>query len=221
MKMRKALPLPAAIPVLFLAPAYSGEAADSGGKTPKPSQKSAQSAQEKDSAEAKRLLGALDTPALEKAVLTGTVTGMEAKKIAEAEVEAGRVMDADRKEYRPLAGMIGGFTPLTPVATAPRSLQSAKATDFQRNPPRPAAPSDVDTFAPQRMHHPLEPARNHTGERDCPRRLRGRDHTRHDRDHLHRHQPGQSQPRKSFQNGTDACGFQGASSSTSPNSRSM
>ncbi|WP_030761711.1 hypothetical protein [Streptomyces griseus] len=128
MKLRKGLPLAAAIPVLFLATACSGEAADSGGKTPKPSQKSAQSAQEKESAEAKRL-GALDTPALEKAVLTGTVAGMEAKKIAEAEVEAGRNMDADRKECQPLAGMIGGFTHITPVATAHRSLQSAKATE--------------------------------------------------------------------------------------------
>ncbi|WP_245727399.1 hypothetical protein [Streptomyces vietnamensis] len=116
------------IPALFLATACSGESADSEENKPKPSGKSAQSAQEKESAEAKRL-GALDTPALEKVVLTGRVAGFDAKKIAKAEVEAGRGMKADRKECQPLASLIGGFTHIAPVATAHRSLQGLKATD--------------------------------------------------------------------------------------------
>ncbi|GHF91356.1 hypothetical protein ACFFSH_19145 [Streptomyces filamentosus] len=128
MRLRRALLIASAIPALFLTTACSGGPADSEGKKPEPSRKSTQSAQEKESAEAKRL-GTLDTPALEEVVLTGTVAGMEAKKIAKAEVEAGRDMDADRKECRPLASMIGGFTHITPVATAHRSLQSAKATE--------------------------------------------------------------------------------------------
>ncbi|MFE9039957.1 hypothetical protein ACFY9F_31380 [Streptomyces sp. NPDC012421] len=128
MKLRTALPLAAVIPALFLATACSGESADSEGKNPKPSGKSTQSAQEKESAEARKL-GTLDTPALEKAVLTGVVAGFEAKRIAKAEVEAGRNMEADREECQPLASMIGGFTHVDPVATAHRSLQGAKATD--------------------------------------------------------------------------------------------
>lgn len=128
MKLRTVLPLAAVIPTLFLATACSGESGDSDGKKAKPSGESTQSAQEKEAAEAKRL-GTLDTPALEKAVLTGTVAGMEAKQIAKAEVEAGRDMEADRKDCQPLASMIGGFTHIAPVATAHRSLKGAKATD--------------------------------------------------------------------------------------------
>ncbi|MEU7024903.1 hypothetical protein ABZ990_30345 [Streptomyces sp. NPDC046203] len=78
--------------------------------------------------EAKRL-GTLDTSALEKVILTGQSAGFNAKKIAKAEVEAGRDMEADRKKCQPLASLIGGFTHIRPVATAHRSLQAANAVN--------------------------------------------------------------------------------------------
>ncbi|WP_030693113.1 hypothetical protein [Streptomyces globisporus] len=125
MRLHRALPIVAVLPALLLASACSGESTESGDKKPKAT---APSADEKNSAEAKRL-GALDAEQLEKAALTGKTAGFDAKKIAKAEVEAGRGMQADRKACQPLASLIGGFTHLPAVGTAHRSLQPTAATD--------------------------------------------------------------------------------------------
>ncbi|MFF9854327.1 hypothetical protein [Streptomyces litmocidini] len=126
MRLNRALPVIAVIPALLLASACSGESAESGDKNPKTGTKSTQSAQEKNSAEAKRL-GALDAEQLEKATLTGKTAGFDAKKVAKAEVEAGRGMQSDNKACQPLASLIGGFTHLPAVGTAHRSLQPTDA----------------------------------------------------------------------------------------------
>ncbi|MEV6201681.1 hypothetical protein AB0M64_17150 [Streptomyces sp. NPDC051771] len=128
MRLRSVLPIAAVIPALLLASACSGESGKSAEKQPKATGKAAQGPAEREAAEAKRL-GTLDTPALEKAVLTGRTAGYDAKKVAKAEVEAGRDMEADRKECQPLASLIGGFTHIAPVATAHRSLQGADAAN--------------------------------------------------------------------------------------------
>ncbi|MFB7449126.1 hypothetical protein [Streptomyces sp. NPDC056194] len=125
MRLNRALPIVAVIPALLLASACSGESAESGEKKPKAT---AQSADEKNSAEAKRI-GALDAAQLEKAALTGKTAGYEAKKIAKAEVEAGRDMKSDNKACQPLASLIGGFTHLPAVGVAHRSLKPTAATD--------------------------------------------------------------------------------------------
>ncbi|SEC83673.1 hypothetical protein [Streptomyces sp. TLI_105] len=123
MRLHRALPIVAVIPALLLASACSGESKESGDKKPKAT---APSADEKNSAEAKRL-GALDGEQLEKAALTGKTAGFDAKKVAKAEVEAGRGMQADKKACQPLASLIGGFTHLPSVGTAHRSLQPTDA----------------------------------------------------------------------------------------------
>ncbi|MFD4374065.1 hypothetical protein [Streptomyces sp. NPDC058486] len=132
MRLRSALSIAAVIPALFLASACSGESGKSEEKPQKAAEKTAESAAEsaadKEAAEAKRL-GTLDTPALEKAIVTGRAAGFDAKRIAKAEVEAGRDMEADRKKCQPLASLIGGFTHIAPVATAHRSLQAAEAAN--------------------------------------------------------------------------------------------
>ncbi|GAA2999245.1 hypothetical protein [Streptomyces fulvorobeus] len=130
MKLRRALPIAAVIPALLAISACSGESADSDGKKPSASAgaNTKQSLEEKETAEAK-LLGALDGKALEKAAITGKTAGFDAKKIAKAEVEAGRGMDADKKDCQPLASLIGGFTHLPAVSTVHRSLQPSKATN--------------------------------------------------------------------------------------------
>ncbi|MEU1861732.1 hypothetical protein [Streptomyces gardneri] len=89
---------------------------------------SAKSPEEKEASEAKRL-GALDGKALEKAAITGRTAGFDAKKIAKAEVEAGRGMEADKKACQPLASLIGGFTHVPAVSTVHRSLQPEKAAN--------------------------------------------------------------------------------------------
>ncbi|MEE1815096.1 hypothetical protein PUR59_08720 [Streptomyces sp. SP18ES09] len=123
MRLHRALPIVAVIPALLLASACSGESTESGDKKPKAT---AGSADDKNSAEAKRL-GALDGEQLEKAALTGKTAGFDAKKITKAEVEAGRDMKADTRACQPLASLIGGFTHLPAVATAHRSLQPTDA----------------------------------------------------------------------------------------------
>ncbi|MFE1269723.1 hypothetical protein [Streptomyces sp. NPDC058758] len=128
MRLRSVLPIAAVMPALLLASACSDESPNAGEKQPKATGKAAQSPAEKEAAEAKRL-GTLDTPALEKAIVTGKAAGYEAKKISKADVEAGRDMEADQKKCQPLASMIGGFTHLAPVATAHRSLQATEAAN--------------------------------------------------------------------------------------------
>ncbi|MCB8907255.1 MULTISPECIES: hypothetical protein [unclassified Streptomyces] len=126
MKLRRALPILAVLPALLAATACSGESKESPAEKPKAS--ATQSADEKEAAEAKRL-GAFDGKALEKVAITGMTAGFDAKKIAKAEVEAGRGMQADQKACQPLASLIGGFTHLPAVSTVHRSLQPGEATN--------------------------------------------------------------------------------------------
>ncbi|MFE5715738.1 hypothetical protein ACFQ7J_33580 [Streptomyces sp. NPDC056501] len=127
MKLRRALPIAAVIPALLAMSACSGESKESDGKKPNASA-NAKSPEEKEAAEAKRL-GALDGKALEKVAITGMTAGFDAKKIAKAEVEAGRDMKADKKACQPLASLIGGFTHVPAVSTVHRSLQPGEATN--------------------------------------------------------------------------------------------
>ncbi|MEU2076757.1 hypothetical protein [Streptomyces sp. NPDC013489] len=128
MRLRRALPILAVLPALLAATACSNESKESPAEKPKAQTKATQSADEKEAAEAKRL-GAFDGKALEKIAITGKTAGFDAKKIAKAEVEAGRGMQADQKACQPLASLIGGFTHLPAVSTAHRSLQPGEATN--------------------------------------------------------------------------------------------
>ncbi|MFC9704147.1 hypothetical protein ACFTWD_26005 [Streptomyces sp. NPDC056943] len=127
MKLRRALPIAAVIPALLAMSACSGESKESDGKKPNASAH-AKSPEEKEAADAKRL-GALDGKALEKAAITGMTAGFDARKVAKAEVEAGRDMKADKKACQPLASLIGGFTHLPAVSTVHRSLQPGEAAN--------------------------------------------------------------------------------------------
>ncbi|WP_046501151.1 hypothetical protein [Streptomyces odonnellii] len=127
MKLRRALPIVAVLPALLAISACSGESTESDGRKPKAST-SAKSAEEEEAAKAKRL-GALDGKSLEKVALTGRAAGFDAKRIAKAEVEAGRGMEADKKACQPLASLIGGFTHIPAVSTVHRSLQPGEATN--------------------------------------------------------------------------------------------
>ncbi|MEU8626995.1 hypothetical protein [Streptomyces sp. NPDC048669] len=128
MRLRRILPAVAVLPALLVISACSSDADGSDAKKAAPSAKGSQSAEEKESAEAERV-GALDTKHLEKVALTGTVKGINAKKVAKAEVEAGRGMKADNKACQPLASLIGGFTHIPAVSEVHRSLQPVKATN--------------------------------------------------------------------------------------------
>lgn len=128
MRLRKVLLIAAVLPTLLAASACSGGSEDSEGKNPKAGTKATQSAEDKEAAEAKRL-GALDGKTLEKATLTGRAAGYDAKRVAKAEVEAGRDMESDRKACQPLASLIGGFTHIPAVSVAHRSLQPGEASD--------------------------------------------------------------------------------------------
>lgn len=130
MKLRRALPIAAVIPAILVMSACSGESSESDSKKPKASAsaKSEQSPEEKEAAEAKRL-GAFDGKALEKVAITGKTANFDAKKIAKAEVEAGRGMEADKKTCQPLASLIGGFTHVPAVSTVHRSLQPGEAAN--------------------------------------------------------------------------------------------
>ncbi|MGW0665459.1 hypothetical protein [Streptomyces sp. NPDC002746] len=128
MRLRRILPAVAVLPALLVISACSSDADGSDAKKATPSAKSKQSAEEKEAAEAKRI-GALDTKHLEKVTLTGTTKGINAKKVAKAEVEAGRGMKADKKVCQPLASLIGGFTHIPAVGETHRSLQPVEATN--------------------------------------------------------------------------------------------
>ncbi|WP_371630595.1 hypothetical protein OG892_28040 [Streptomyces sp. NBC_00341] len=128
MRLRRILPAVAVLPALLVISACSSDADGSDAKKATPSAKSKQSAEEKEAAEAKRI-GALDTKHLEKVTLTGTTKGINAKKVAKAEVEAGRGMKADKKACQPLASLIGGFTHIPAVGETHRSLQPVEATN--------------------------------------------------------------------------------------------
>ncbi|NEC07005.1 hypothetical protein [Streptomyces sp. SID7909] len=126
MRLHRALPIVAVFSALLVTSACSSESADSSNGKPKADK--SRSAEEKEAAEAKRL-GALDTKHLEKVTATGKVKGVEIKKVAKAEVEAGRGMKSDKKECQPLASLIGGFTHIPAASETHRSLKPVEATD--------------------------------------------------------------------------------------------
>ncbi|MFD3661893.1 hypothetical protein ACFWVF_15045 [Streptomyces sp. NPDC058659] len=111
--------------------ACSGESSESDGKKPKASA-SAKSTPSptgtaaKAAAEARRI-GAMDPQTLEKVTLSGRKNSYDAKKVAKAEVEAGRDMKADKAECQPLAGLAGGFTHIPAVGVEHRSLEPTEA----------------------------------------------------------------------------------------------
>ncbi|MEV4874849.1 hypothetical protein [Streptomyces cyaneofuscatus] len=129
MRLRRALPVVVVLPTLLAMAACSGEQADSAEKKPKVSAKSTPGSAGADAeaaAEAERI-GALAPQALEKATLSGTKNGFEAKKVTEANVEAGRDMKADRAECQPLASLAGGFTHIPAVGVEHRALEPTEA----------------------------------------------------------------------------------------------
>ncbi|KYG54853.1 hypothetical protein AWI43_10600 [Streptomyces sp. WAC04657] len=129
MRLRKALPVAVVLPSLLAASACSGESSDPDEKKPKASAGStpgAVGADAKAAAEAERM-GAMAPQALEKATLSGKENGFEAKKVAEAEVEAGRDMKADKAECQPLASLAGGFTHIPAVSVEHRALEPTEA----------------------------------------------------------------------------------------------
>ncbi|MFJ8646178.1 hypothetical protein ACIRNI_08635 [Streptomyces sp. NPDC093546] len=130
MRLRRVLPIAAVLPALLAVSACSGESAESGDKKPKPKASATSTtgggADEKAAAEAKRI-GAVDPQTLEKATLSGKKNGFEVKKVAKAEVEAGRDMKADKAECQPLASVAGGFTHIPAVSVEHRSLEPTEA----------------------------------------------------------------------------------------------
>ncbi|MEV7375717.1 hypothetical protein AB0O51_33095 [Streptomyces sp. NPDC090301] len=131
MRLRRALPIAAALPALLAMSACSGEAADSEGKKPGTSAAAKSTAatgtaDDKAAAEAERI-GALTPQTLEKATLSGTRNGFEIKKVAKADVEAGRDMKADKAACQPLASLAGGFTHVPAVSVEHRSLEPTEA----------------------------------------------------------------------------------------------
>ncbi|WP_320776713.1 hypothetical protein [Streptomyces sp. CRN 30] len=89
--------------------------------TPTPS-----SAEDKAAAEAKKA-GAVTPQELEKATISGKRKGFEFKKVAKAEVEAGRDMKANKTECQPLASLAGGYTHIEAFSTVHRSLDPTEA----------------------------------------------------------------------------------------------
>lgn len=125
MTLRRVLPAAAVLPFLLVIPACSSDSdSDKGSAAKKPTVTATKtpSADIEAAAEAKRL-GALDTPSLEKVTLSGKSNGFEAKKIATAEVAAGKDMKADKPECQPIASLAGGYTNIEPVSVVHRSLE--------------------------------------------------------------------------------------------------
>ncbi|MFE4540047.1 hypothetical protein ACFRKB_34090 [Streptomyces scopuliridis] len=129
MRLRRALPIAAVLPTLLAISGCSGESAESDEKKPKASAQSTPGETGADgeaAAEAKRI-GAVDPQTLEKTTLSGKKNGFEVKKVAEAEVDAGRDMKADKAECQPLASFAGGFTHIPAVSVEHRSLEPTEA----------------------------------------------------------------------------------------------
>ncbi|MEV7784060.1 hypothetical protein AB0O72_01500 [Streptomyces sp. NPDC088106] len=118
----------AVLPALLAISACSGDgdSSGSGDKKAAPTGKSTSSAEAKASAEAKRI-GAMDPQALKKATISGKSKGFEFKRVAKAEVEAGRAMRADKTECQPIASLAGGYTHIEAVSTEHRTLDPSSA----------------------------------------------------------------------------------------------
>ncbi|MEU3434702.1 hypothetical protein [Streptomyces sp. NPDC006863] len=129
MRLHKAISIAAILPSLIAISACSGASADSGDNNSKASKESTPlSTEAKAEAEAERI-GAMTPQDLEKATLSGKKNGFEAKKVAKADVEAGRDMKADKAECQPLASLAGGYTHIPAVAVEHRALEPIKATN--------------------------------------------------------------------------------------------
>lgn len=129
MRLHKAIPIAAILPALIAISACSGASAGSGDNNSKAATKSTLLPDEaKAEAEAERI-GAMAPQDLEKATLSGKKNGFEAKKVAKADVEAGRDMKADKAECQPLASLAGGYTHISAVAVEHRALEPIKATN--------------------------------------------------------------------------------------------
>ncbi|MEU9070102.1 hypothetical protein AB0E06_19230 [Streptomyces sp. NPDC048109] len=133
MKIRRTLLAFAVAPALLLTSACSGDSAEEPEKgkgsptaeqSPLPKEKASQEA----AAKAERI-GAMPPKELEKAALDGTSHGFAAKKVSEAEVEAGQGMKADKAECQPLASLVGGFTHIEAVTVVHRSLEPTDPTN--------------------------------------------------------------------------------------------
>ncbi|MFH9371167.1 hypothetical protein ACH4K8_36515 [Streptomyces anulatus] len=129
MRLRKVIPIAAVLPAIIAISACSGESADSGEKDAKASANSTPlEGKSKADAEAERV-GAMAPQALEKATLSGKENGFEAKKVAKADVEAGRDMRADKTECQPLASLAGGYTHIPAVVVEHRALEPIETTN--------------------------------------------------------------------------------------------
>jgi hypothetical protein len=128
MRLRRILPVVAALPALLMASACSGDSEESEGKKAKPTGKSTSSADAKAAAEAERI-DAMPPQDLKEAVISGKSKGFEFKQVAKADVEAGRDMKADKRECQPIASLAGGYTHIKAVSTEHRSLEPSQATN--------------------------------------------------------------------------------------------
>lgn len=124
MRLRRVLPVAAILSALLAISACSDESTESADE--KVSATGTPGVDDKAAAEAKRI-GSVDPQTLEKATLSGKKNGFEVKKVANAEVEAGRGMKADKTECQPLASLAGGFTHIPAVSVEHRSLNPADA----------------------------------------------------------------------------------------------
>ncbi|MFF4831712.1 hypothetical protein [Streptomyces sp. NPDC001315] len=127
MRLRRVLPVVAALPTLLVISACTSDADGSDDKKATASAKSTPSAEAK-AAEAKRI-GAMDPQTLEKATISGKSKGFEFKQVSKADAEAGRDMKADKTECQPIASLAGGYTHIEAVSVEHRSLEPTEATN--------------------------------------------------------------------------------------------
>ncbi|MER8265588.1 hypothetical protein YW3DRAFT_06331 [Streptomyces sp. MnatMP-M77] len=128
MKPRKAIAAAAALSALFAVSACSGTSAESSDHAKTSKKSTPLPAEAKAEAEAERI-GAMTPQALERATLSGKESNFEAKKVAKADVEAGRDMRADKAECQPLASLAGGYTHIPAVAVEHRALEPVETTN--------------------------------------------------------------------------------------------
>ncbi|WP_416976844.1 hypothetical protein [Streptomyces sp. T028] len=128
MRLRRILPAVTVLPALLVISACSSESDGSDDKKAKSTAKATSNAEEKAAAEAKRI-GAMDPQSLQKATLSGKSSGFEFKQVSEADVEAGRDMQADKSECQPIASLAGGYTHIEAVSVEHRSLEPSEATN--------------------------------------------------------------------------------------------
>lgn len=126
MKLRRVLLAALVLPSLLVISACSKDAEGSGEKKPTATAKSTPSPESKAAAEAKRV-GALPPQDLEEATISGKSKGFTFKKVAKAEVEAGKGMKANKPECQPLASLAGGYTHIEAISVVHRALDPTEA----------------------------------------------------------------------------------------------